>query len=304
MIGALFAGKIEIVAENLDTFVEEYTKYENLIEDPAIRDFVTILISVFEQAKLLNLGTDALQMLIDRIKDNLIPRLIRRSYGSFPSFWAMVPTEYFKDAIEFVYNTPELKEEYAGTIAKARSFQENVMLNSRKQITALSNIIDISVISKYNIPLMPIFADCNNTSDGTAETYLTSFGATAADFGKTLSGDYLASVSEANKKYISPDEKIDASTCVLPDNTWFVKNNFHDNFPASIDKLIERILTTDMDVFSDSQFPQFLDAKVDAEDLSPVTEKDEEAEEESFFTLFIKFIKSFFEVLKKLFKMG
>ena len=67
---------------------------------------------------------------------------------------------------------------------------------------------------------MPIFADCNNTSDGTAETYLTSFGATTADLGKNLSADYLASVIEANKKYVSPDEKIDASTCVLPDTTW------------------------------------------------------------------------------------
>ena len=304
MIGALFAGKIEIVAENLDTFVNEFAKYENLIEDPAIRDFITIMISIIEQAKVLNLGTDALQLLVNKIKDNLVPRLIRRSYGSFPSFWAMVPTEYFEDAIEFVYNTPELKEEYAGTIAKARSFQENVMLNSRAQITALSDKIDISVISKYNIPLIPIFADCNNTSDGTAETYLTSFGATTADFGKNLSSDYLASVSEANKKYISPDEKIDASTCVLPDNTWFIKNSYHDHFPASIDMLIERILTTDMTVFSDPQFPQFLDAKVDAEELSPVTEKEEEVKEDNFFTLLIKFIKSIFEMLKNLFKIG
>ncbi len=304
MIGALFAGEIEIVAENLDTFIDEYTKYEKVIEDPAIRDLVYIMVAILDQAKVLNLGTDALQMLIDKIKDNLVPRIIRRSYGSFPSFWSMVPTEYFEDALEFAFSTPELKEEYAGTIEKARSYHDNVMLNSRERIAQLSDKIDINIVSKYNIPLLPIIADCNNTSDGTAETYLTSFGATTADFGKNLSSDYLASVSEANKKYISPDEKIDASTCVLPDTTWFVKNSFHDHFPASIDMLIERILTTDMDVFSDPQFPQFLDANVDAPELTPVTEKEPEAKEDNFFTLLVKFIKSIIDMLLSLFKIG
>ncbi len=309
MIGALFAGQIEIKAENLDEFVEEYTKYKNIIEDSAVRDFVTVLVTIFEQAKVLNVSVDSIQYFIDAIKNDLVPRLIRRSYGSFPSFWAMVPAEYLEAAIDFTYNTPELKEEYAGTIAKARSFNENVMVNARNRIVELSDDIDISVISKYNIPAMPIFPDCNHTTDGTAETYLTSFGATTADYGKALSEEYISSMSDDAKKYLSADEKIDASTCVLPEKTWFIKNSYHDHFPASIDRLIERIFAVDnMTVFSYEEYPQFLDAEVTGETLTEVTEKDAEKpasdSKEGLFTMLFRFVKSFFAIFLKLFNFN
>ena len=305
MIGALFAGKLEINANNLDEFAEEFFKYQAFIEDPAIRDFAIVLISIFEQAEVLNVSVDSLQFFIDAIKDNLIPRLVRGSYGSFPSFWSMVPDEYLEDAIAFVYNTPELQEEYAGTIELARSYNDNVKVKARDCVTELSETIDISIISKYNIPVMPIFPDCNNTADGTAETYLTSFGATTANFGKTLSEEYIASISEEDLKYLSADEKIDASTCALPDKTWFIKNSYHDHFPDSIDRLMERIFTTeDMTVFSDEEFPQFLDADVTGEELTPVTEKDKEkpdynTEEGKYYLLF-EFIMAVIPILIKL----
>ena len=152
---------------------------------------------------------------------------------------------------------------------------------------------------------MPIFPDCYNTSDGTAETYLTSFGATAADFGKTLPADYISAMSEENRKFLSPDEKIDASSCALPENTWFIKNSYHDHFPASIDRLIEAILTTDMDVFSNPDYPQFLDADVDGENLVPITQKDKEEPEdgskEGLFQMLFRFIKSVIQLIAKFF---
>lgn len=310
LIGALFSGKIEIVSENLDTFADSILKYEEIIEDTAVRDLVVVMVSVLEQAKALNLGTDTLQKLVDKIKDNLIPRLVRRTYGSFPSFWAMVPTEYLEDAIAFVYNTPELQEEYKGTIEKARSYNSNVAVNARACIKELSDDISISVISKYNLPLMPVFADCEPTSDGIAETEYTSFGATVADYGKTLSADYIVSISEENKKFLSPDNMIDASTCALPERTWFIKNSYHDHFPSSIDKLIETILTTDMDVFSNELYPQYLDAEVTADDLVPVEKSEteeapddnkKETEKEKWFDILKRFIQSIINFFKSLF---
>ena len=305
MLGALFSGKIEIVAENIDTYAEEFFKYESLIEDAAVRDLITVMLTIFEQATVLGLGTDALQMLIDEIKDNLVPRLIRRTYGSFPSFWSMVPADYLEDALAFVYNTPELKEEYEGTIAKARSYRDNVMLNARDCIKELSGVIEVNVISKYNLPLPPIFADCNITSDGFAETYYTSFGATTTDFGKNLSADYIANMSDEDKKFLSPDEKIDASTCVLPEYTWFVKNSYHDHFPESFDILIETMLTTDdMTVFSNGEYPQFLE-ETGAEKLVAVEGKDKEkpaeGSDEAKTNMLVKFVLAIINFFKKLF---
>lgn len=309
LIGSIFSGEIELTAESIDTYAEEILKYKKVIEDPVIADFLTVMLTIFEQATILDLGMDFLQDGLENIKNNIIPRLIRATYGSFPSFWSMVPDEYLESAIEFVYNTPELKEEYEGTIAKARSYHNNVQVNSRKNLISLSDKIDISVVSKYNLPLPPLFAGCNKMSDGVAETCYTSFGATAADYGKTLSADYIANMSEEDKKFLSPDEKIDASTCLFPEKTWFIKNSYHDHFPSSIDVLLEEILTTDMNVFSDEKYPQYLDAEVEGITLTPVKGKDKEipapGSDEAKFNMLFKFILTILEFFKRLFaKIG
>ncbi len=276
LIGALFSGQIDIDAKNLDTYVDQITKYQDIIEDSVVSEFLTVMLSILEQVYVLDVGTMMLQLIVDSVKENLVPRLVRQTYGSFPSFWAMIPDEYLEDAIAFVYNTPELQEEYAGTIALARSFNENIQANARENITVLSETMDISVVSKYNLPLLPLFTESTANSDGVAETALTSFGATTADYGMMLSEDDIAVMSEDALLYLSPDEKIDASTCVLPDKTWFIKNSYHDHFPESIDVLLNTILVTpDMTVFSNEAYPQYLDNGINGEDLVPVTEKDE-----------------------------
>lgn len=276
LIGSLFSGEIDIDAKSLDTFFDQFSKYENIIEDSVLAEFITVMLSILEQVYVLDVGTMMLQMIVDSVKENLVPRLVRRTYGSFPSFWAMVPDENLEDAIAFVYNTPELQEEYAGTIALARSFNENVADNARENILSLQDQIDISVVTKYNVPLMPLFDGCTANSDGVAETYYTSFGATAADYGCLLGEEYIAEMTQDRLLYLSADEKVDASTCVLPDKTWFIKNSYHDHFPDSIDMLLNTILTTpDMTVFTNEAYPQFIDNGITGETLVPVTEKDE-----------------------------
>ena len=218
----------------------------------------------------------------------------------------MVPAEYLEDAIAFVYNTPELQEEYKGTIEKAREYRDTVQLNSRDNLANLSDDININVVSKYNIPLPPLFPECNAMSDGVAETYYTSFGATAADYGTTLSAEHIAAMGEEDKKFLSPDEKIDASTCLFPEKTWFIKNSYHDHFPESGTLLLETIFTTeDMTVFTNEKYPQYLDAEVTGETLVPVEGKDKEVpaagSDEAKFNMLFKFIMVILEFFKRLF---
>lgn len=306
LIGSVFSGKIEFAPEYIDVYAEEILKYEKLVEDEALSDLITVMLTIFNQAKMLKVGTDFLQWGLENIKDNIVPRLVRSTYGSFPSFWAMIPEKDFEEAIDFVYNTPELKEEYKGTIEKVVSYRENVQKHSRDTLESLSDKIDISIISKYNLPLVPVFAESGKNGDGTAETEFTSFGATAANFGETLSSDHISSIGEENKKYLSADEKIDASTCLFPEKTWFIKNSYHDNFPSSFDTLINTILVTDgMTVFSNEKYPQFLDAEVEGKTLTPVKvkgfEKPSPDSNAGKFNLLFRFITVILEFFKRLF---
>lgn len=305
-VGAVFSGNIVLQDKAVDNFVD-YLMYDmEIIDDPTMQDLITTTVSLLEYAEALGLGLDALSYIVEKVKDNLIPRLVRDTYGSFPSYWAMCPEEYLDDAIEFCYSTDELKAEYAGTIEKIESFRA-IRNNCFNRMTELRDSgLDIMVISKYGYPNLPFSVDGTAQSDMMAETYRTSFGSTSPEFGKTFSDSYLASKTEEEKKFIAADLKVDASTCLFPEKTWFIKYNAHSKFPDSVDKLMDAfLLSDDMTVFSNETYPQFLELDVEADTLSPVAGLDkaepEEGSGEERFSVFIRFFTAILNFLTKLF---
>ncbi|MBR5112299.1 MAG: hypothetical protein IK097_02610, partial [Clostridia bacterium] len=88
-----------------------------------------------------------------------------------------------------------------------------------------------------------------------------SFGATACKIDETFGDKYIeAREAQGKGKYISPDKRIDASTSILRDTTWFVSNIVHDEFYIEGDEeLIHKILSTDyFDINSSEKYPQYL----------------------------------------------
>ena len=94
----------------------------------------------------------------------------------------------------------------------------------------IQNVMDagttVSVVSKYGFPQTPVIRSRNNESDFVVDTKYSSIGATCAPYDETLPTDYTQQ-RYPEKNYISPDRKIDASTCAFPDQTWFIKNSSH-----------------------------------------------------------------------------
>ncbi len=311
-ISALFAGEIVIDSQAVDNFVKyslsENDKLTESIDDELMQTVITI-VQFVNQAKILGVGTDIIEDILDAVKDNVLARIVRDSYGGFVGYWNMVTDEYLEKAIAFVYNTPELQEEYAEMIKKIRSYHENVQVNARSTTHSVMDKygIDVMVISKYNYANFPLSKDAYAHSDNTALTSATSFGATVAKFGSTLGDKYISAMPEENLKYLSADKIIDASSCMLPENTWFIKNIIHDNFPASIDKLIDAfILNDNMNVFTNESYPQYMNYDKETGSISAVTGIDEDdiikndkQEKASIFIRFFTLVMNFF---RKLFK--
>lgn len=307
LIGRIFSGNIELNPNNIRFYANEILKYADVIEDSYLKSFIDLLLFVFEQAEILNFGTDTIQDIVDAVNDDLIPRLVRTSYGSFPSFWAMIPQEYFYEAVDFVYNTDELREEYKGTIDLITKYHETVQRTSDETLKAQEKKgIDIHVVSKYNLPSAPLFGKSNPLGDAIAETSFTSFGATTASYGKVFSAAYISEMDEADKKYLSPDKKIDASTCLFPETTWFIKNCYHDYFEAeALYTFLNTILTTDnMTIDTYEEYPQFIDADITAETLTPVEGMDpsipNKGSDDEMFQMLFKFIIFVLQTLTKL----
>ena len=308
-IGAVFTGNIVIDSTAVNNLADYLIDGKNMLDDPFMQEFILAILDMLNYASVLGIGTDTILYIVDKVRDNLIPRLVRDTYGSFTSFWAMCPADLVDEAVEFCYPTDEIKEEYAGTIEKILSFKE-VQMNAADRMKELkAQGTDIMVISKYNIPNLPFSEDGNIQSDFMAETYRSSFGATTANYGEVLSSSYINGLSDEEKKFLSPDLKIDASTCLFPEKTWFIKNCAHADFPRCVDMLMNNFLVNDdYTVFSDASYPQFMEYSVDengAEAFVPVTDTDDDAEKpgknEERFSIFIRFFNAILSFFTKLF---
>lgn len=309
-ISALFSGKIVLDPDAVDNYVT-YSLADNDILGESIEgemfESLTTIVNFVNEIYVLGYGTDVVERIVESVREDALARILRDSYASFPGFWAMVCPDDVEDAIAFIYNTDELQAEYAGMIKKIRSYHENIQLKAKDRMLELKDAgKEIMVISKYNYADFPLSENAAQQSDGTAATYATSFGATVAPFGSTLTDKYIKSMDKSDIKYLSDDKMIDASTCLFPDTTWFIKNLYHSNFPASVDVLIDTFLKTEgMTVDTFEQYPQFLKYDKETKEISPVTGLDEGdiIDKDSLYaksTVFMKILKMIFDFFAKL----
>ena len=110
--------------------------------------------------------------------------------------------------------------------------------------------------------------------DGTVNIGDISFGAIGADIGNTLSVEYLNAAKKGGTiDYISDDLIVDASTCLFPDYTWFVRDVDHGYNPTCIDALMMDIFHTknQATIKTFEKYPQFLVFNQSKNTITPVT---------------------------------
>lgn len=89
-------------------------------------------------------------------------------------------------------------------------------------------------------------------------------GATCAPLGSRFADGYTGiktSCSDPNHNHVSPSREVDASSAYLPENTWFVEDQYHGQYyyEEYTRSLVTKLLLTDeiTDVYSNPDYPQF-----------------------------------------------
>ena len=305
LLDAFFTGEIVLDENNIERFADYLFNNKVVISDPDIKSLVDTLVPFLNEIKVLGLGVDALQFIVDKVKDNLVPRLGLACYLGFPSFWSMISADKYLQAKAYMFSG-ERATEYAGMIEKLDDYYYNVQLKLDDVINNLEAAgVKFGVVAKYNVPSLPLYAEADEQADFFTGIENASLGATAAKLDKTLSDSYINSL--ADKKYVSPDKKIDASTCRFPDKTWFIKDISHDDFPDSVSYLIADFINSHgtMTVFDKEEYPQYLQYNAEDESISPVAGVDPEVPEsgsnEKRFSTFIRFFTSILNFFRRLF---
>lgn len=312
LANAIFTGDITIDAQSLDSFVQYYISVpgnEALLGDDSTTQLVAAILTLLYNVKQLGYGMSVIQALVNSIQKIALPRIMKACYGTFPSYWSMVSVDSVQKGIDFIYSTEEEKETYAGIIEKINEYYD-LQVKFDETFTAQHNngVAYYSVISKYSFPLIPLSSDAREESDIFVSTNKMSLGATCADSNGKLSDSYIASVE--NPKYVSADKKIDASTCLFPERTWFVKGLEHKAFPDCVNDLILAICKSNgtMTIETDERFTQFLQYEGTGTSdnatgkVTPILTMDDTTDTTQGYTKNDPF-KALFNFLTKLFRM-
>ena len=222
----IFAGKFDLNADALNRYVglnfatgSKDSFGDDLFGDAVIRTFLRETIMLLSVTHATDKPTEKVIGLIDKLAPMVAPGLLMSSYGTCPSYWAMVRDDDYEDAKKFAGLTGNA--EWADFVAKIDEYHYHVQKKAPELLKALqAKGVQTGILVKYGGENLPIIKDCNEVSDNTTLAKDASFGATTAKVNAPFPAEYIASRPAG---MVSPDGLIDASTALFPETTWYIK---------------------------------------------------------------------------------
>lgn len=290
LVGELFTGNATINPDTLEQFVNVSLGNEDL----------DLFLSVLNKS-------GALKFIIMSMLDPLIrvavmdalTAIVHDVVGTMPAMWSFVQDEYFYKALKHVYGEDYNSDdhEYAVLIDKITYYHENVMNRSTEILqSAQAAGIHVNVICKYGRPAVPLSEHGNFRSDGAVGVSVASFGAVASMRDEYLPADYQQA-KHPEQNFISPDRCIDASTCALPYNTWFIKGLEHSEKPEAYHEMINCIIAGNLDINDDERYPQFMQTSPETNDILIAQLPEEPANKPTLVQELIRMLKRVIELL-------
>ena len=263
--GDLFNGRIQITEESVYRYAE--TALPSLLEG-FTETLVMGLVNVVYKSGFLGSVLNMVQPILDNCAPRVFDELLVPVFKSNCGIWSFVPDEYYESAKAYMLgeNPNEV------LLQRIDEYHYNVQQKAGEILNGvLDNGVPVMILAGTAIQRTPLVPTWTNDSDGTVDTKYASVGGTIAPLGETLGENYVQAV-DCGHNHISPDNRIDASTCLLPENTWFVTPMLHSTTHDGHGELYRWFFSHDdegVNVWSNPDYPQFLENDIDAQKLLP-----------------------------------
>ncbi|MEE1247098.1 MAG: hypothetical protein UHL70_07530 [Acutalibacteraceae bacterium] len=232
---AFYTGDIKFDEENLLYFIENGMMFEN--------DYHWLMSNE-------NLN------FIDEVLGCLLP-YIKNVMGYWGSMLDFVPANDYESIRSTCFNS----EESAPLLEKSDRFHREIYPSMAQRLQAC---VDAGI----NVYIIAGTGNKDIVGRGEAGDAIisasSSTGAACAPYGKRFANGYetLKTVcGDSTHNHLSPSMEVDASTCYLPEYTWFVDGFYHGMTVKSDynTELITRLMFTDdrIDIYTYEEFPQF-----------------------------------------------
>ncbi len=296
--GELFNGKVYIDKDALVRYADGALPS---LDSDALGGILHTLIEMLDAggvfAGLVGIADDLVLNLKDRVFDEaLIP-----IFATMPGIWSFVPHEYYESGKDFM----KLSAEENNILLEKLDFYHYEVQEKAGELlkSAQAQGTNIYIVAGYNMQRTPLVEAYKNNSDGTVDTCYASVGGTCANIGEFLPEDY-EQANYPETRYISPDRVIDASTCALPENTWFIKDMLHSTTHSGHGVFYKTLFNSDeqLTVHDMKEYPQFMQNDTVNETFYRVTKQGTDIQEsikdfqnQGGFLNFMKMLTTFFE---------
>ncbi len=267
--GELYTGKVMLNAGAIERYAAQAMPE---LENDFLGGMVYLLLEMLTVAGLLDAIVAIGDDLIANLKDRVFNEALIPMFATMPGIWSFVPHEYYEDAKVFMKLDPI---ENARLIERIDFYHYEVQQSAEQLITeAKANGTTFYNVVGYNMQRTPLVSAYLNDSDGTVDTKYASLGATCANVNNRLPSDYKQQRYQ-DKNFMSPDWRIDASTAILPESTWFVKDMMHSSTHDGHGEMYKWMFESEeqLTVFDNPKYPQFLQNDVDNQTFLPVIEE-------------------------------
>lgn len=308
LVGALYSGDVIVDPDALEQYIEKKIPEEDNPDDVKL---LKSIVAIMNAINMLDLPIDLVMKVYNHVYQDAIPRMLKYSFGTFPSFWSFVDDAHYEDAKKLIYAGEE--EKYAKMIEKIDHFHYEV-LNHSDEIIKQGKDMGIPIYNyvKYGGIMAPVCDEAIYCSDGVSTVATQSFGTISGTIDRNLGYMHIKEVKDRGEgRYISPDRLIDSSMDMFRDHTWFIKGSDHEVMPAGVDLLMADVLGAtshgpnrkyiDIDYFTD--YPQYLMASDNTwgADVYPMTEENKN-DSEGWHRNLLDHINFIFEKFLVLFK--
>lgn len=250
VMGDIFTKNLSINSKYLMGYLKGFIQGDSA-DKVLIRGMITTFGTV-----LANPLTKRLNGFIEDEKDYIYEESLCDLFGNIPGLWSFIPDEYYENAKKTMLDETQNAE----LIKTIDVYHYNVRPNTEKILKEIkSNGVTVAFISNYGLYSFPVSENGDYMSDFLIDTKFTSGGAVCSGVDSTLGENYVQANPDGHN-HLSCDGQIDASTCMFPENTWFVKGMIHTWYNSDYHELVNWIIAAgeSADVYSNKKFPQFL----------------------------------------------
>ena len=264
-MGSMFSGDMSIDAYGLIRRMAQLTRNDFL-------DELIMFLNNSLDAYKINASIDGyINNILTNLNERLYKELIIPVFGYMPGLWDLVDAENYEEAKKFMLTDAD------PVLVKAiDEYHYNVQTKAYDILKAAEKDTTVYITAQYNLQGLPVSeSSTTSNNDFLIDVNYASGGAICSKLDKTLPVGYTQAKTDGHN-HLSADRQLDASTCMFPEQTWFIRDMAHVDYNVgeSTDFLIwlaksEKQLT----IYDNASYPQFMKYDSKTNTLSPVTDE-------------------------------